>query len=129
MYKFKNQKDSFLKFIIAFFSRGKTYLNSDCSQIKITPDDSYGNDHFLILTIKEDLTVSVVDHSLPDINGKLFNFCGNLESYAAKFFEYLDQMEEFYCHMNAMDELCFVVDPVEVSTKCNMRVIKLGKFD
>lgn len=71
----------------------------------------------------------MVDHSLPDINGKLFNFCGNLESYAAKFFEYLDQMEEFYCHMNAMDELCFVVDPVEVSTKCNMRVIKLGKFD
>lgn len=70
--------------------------------------------------------MSVTDHSLPDFNGKLFNFVGHLEAYAAKFYEYLDQMDEFYGHMNTVDELCFVVDPVEVTTKCNYRVIKLG---
>lgn len=102
-------------------------MNADCSQIKIIPDETYGGDHFLIVSINEDLHVSVLDHSLPDLNGKLFNFIGNLESYASKFFEYLDQMDEFYGNMNTIDELCFVVDPVNVTTKCNYRVIKLGK--
>lgn len=101
-------------------------MNADCSQLKITPNDLYGHEHFLILNIKHDYKVTVDSHSLPDVSGKLFNFAGNIESYAAKFFEYSNQMEEFYRHMNAIDELCFVVDPVDVNTKCNSRIIKLG---
>lgn len=78
------------------------------------------------MDIKNDLNVTIVDHSLPDATGKLFSFSGNIESYVTKFFEYLGQMEEFYCQLNAIDELCFVVDPIEVNTKSNSRIIKLG---
>lgn len=102
------------------------YLNVNCTQLKITPNDSYDNGHYLLLSIENDLRVTVIEHSLPDIVNKLFNYSGNLESYAAKFFEYLDQMAPFYCHMNVLDELCFVVDPIDVNTKCNSRIIKLG---
>lgn len=108
------------------YSRGKTFLNTDCTQIKITPGDEYTADHYLILTVGEDLNVSVSSHSLPDPNGRLFNFAGTIGTFAAKFFEYLDQIEEFYEHMSTIDELCFVVDPAEITTKCNSRIIKLG---
>lgn len=35
-------------------------------------------------------------------------------------------MAEFYAQMNTIDELTYVVDPEEITTKHNHRVIKLG---
>lgn len=53
---------------------------------------------------------------------------GNIETYSAIFFSLLDQMEQFYIQMNSIDELTYVVEPVDISTKHNYRVIKLGNF-
>lgn len=53
---------------------------------------------------------------------------GNIETYSAIFFSLLDQMEQFYIQMNSIDELTYVVEPVDISTKHNYRVIKLGNL-
>lgn len=37
-------------------------------------------------------------------------------------------MEQFYIQMNSIDELTYVVEPVDISTKHNYRVIKLGNL-
>lgn len=68
---------------------------------------------------------TVLSHSLPNIE-KLFKPFGTVESYATMFFSYLEQMELFYGYMSIIDELCCVVDPIKVDTKCNQRLIKIG---
>lgn len=83
--------------------------------------------HFLTLQLDKYLSPAVLEHSLPD-NDKYFMQSGNIETYSAIFFSLLDQMEQFYIQMNSIDELTYVVEPVDISTKHNYRVIKLGKF-
>lgn len=68
---------------------------------------------------------TVSSHSLPNIE-KLFKPFGTVESYGPIFFSYLEQMELFYNYMSTIDELCYVVDPMIIDTKCNYRLIKLG---
>lgn len=111
--------------ILNFSPRSKVFLNSSCERVKIVSinDDS----HYLILDLDEYLTPTVLEHSLPD-NEKYFMMSGTVDTYSAIFFDLLDKMEMFYIQMHTIDQLTYVVDPVEVSTKHNYRVIKLGKF-
>lgn len=102
------------------------YLSDDCKRIKIIPADNY-DDHYIILAVNIDLSINVAEHSLPDTENNLFPACGSIESYTAMFFGYLEQMEDFYCQMNTIDQLCYVVDPVEITTKSNYRTIKISK--
>lgn len=108
--------------------RRKVLLSDDCKQIKIVPIDN-SDEHYLILEVNDDLSVNVLEHSLPDAENKLFPVCGNIESYTTIFFNYLEQMEDFYRQMNTIDQLCFIVDPVEITTKCNYRVLKIGNLE
>lgn len=71
---------------------------------------------------------TVSSHSLPNME-KLFKPFGTVESYATVFFSYLEQMELFYNYMSTIDELCYVVDPMIIDTKCNHRLIKIGRID
>lgn len=80
--------------------------------------------HYLILKLDGNLSVSVLEHSLPD-NDKYFKSFGSIETHTAIFYDLLKQTEEFYAQMNTIDELTYVVDPDEITTKHNHRVIKL----
>lgn len=102
--------------------RSKVFMSPDWDQIKIVPL-SYDS-HYLILELDKNLNVSVSTHSLPD-NEKYFKPLGTIQTHAATYFELLKQTEEFYAQMNTIDELTCVVDPEEITTKHNHRVIKL----
>lgn len=52
---------------------------------------------------------------------------GTIDLYVTNYFKMLNQIEQFYTQMHFIDELCDVVDPIEYSTKCDYRVIRLGK--
>lgn len=107
-------------------SKRKVFINTECDQIKIVPVGDYDT-HYLILSLDEHLNVSILEHSLPE-NEKYFKSIGTIDTYSSAFFNLLQQMEEFYAQMNTIDELTYVVDPEEITTKCNYRVIKLGKL-
>lgn len=102
------------------------YVDHGCNAIKIEPVNNVDS-HFIVLKLDEDLIATVSSHSLPNIE-KLFKPFGTVESYATMFFSYLEQMELFYGHMSTIDELCYVVDPVKIDTKCNYRLIKIGRI-
>ncbi|XP_031636274.1 E3 ubiquitin-protein ligase FANCL [Contarinia nasturtii] len=104
--------------------RSKVFVSPDCQQIKIVPSKDYDFSHYLILQLENDLNVSILEHSLPD-NEKYFKPLGTIETYSATFFSLLEQTVEFYRQMEIIDELCYVVDPEEITTKQNYRVIKL----
>lgn len=106
--------------------RRKVFVNSTCDQIKIVPlRDS--DSHYLILKLDEHLNVTILSHSLPE-NEKYFKSIGTIEMHSATFFSLYEQMDDFYAQMNTIDELTYVVDPEEVTTKHNYRVIKLGNI-
>lgn len=102
------------------------FLSSLCDEIKIIPVHDYDS-HYLILRLDENLTVSVLEHSLPE-SEKYFKPVGRIEMFSATFFHLLDQMERFYAQISIIDELTCVVDPEVITTKHNHRVIRLGKF-
>lgn len=107
-------------------ARAKLFINSTGDQIKIVPINEYDS-HYLVLKLDEHLNVSVLMHSLPE-NEKYFKLVGTIETHSATFFNLLDQMGEFYAQMNTIDELTYVVDPENITTKHNFRVIKLGQL-
>lgn len=73
------------------------------------------------------MNVVVSDHSLPQCKIQWFHSSpGKIESYLNEFTRFLEQLEEFYSNINTIDELCFVVDPVQPSTKLNWRIFKIG---
>lgn len=100
-------------------------MNATCDQIKIIPVNDYDS-HHLILQLDENLSVTVLAHSLPE-SEKFFKPINTIEMHSATFFNLLEQMENFYAQMNTIDELTYVVDPEVVTTKHNHRVIKLGE--
>lgn len=105
--------------------RWKVFVSPDCQQIKIVPAKDY-HSHYMILQLDDSLNVTILAHSLPE-NDKYFKPVGTIGSYSDAFFNLLQQTEEFYAQMNSIDELTYVVDPEEITTKHNYRVIKLGK--
>lgn len=110
--------------MLIFSPRSKVFINNKCDEIKIVPVNY--DTHYLIIKLDEHLKPFVKEHSLPD-NDKYFMLSGTIETFSAIFFSLLDQMDAFYIQMNTIDELTFVVDPVEITTKHNYRLIKLGK--
>lgn len=103
----------------------KIYIDHGCNEIKIEPPNNVDS-HFIVLKLDANFTATVSAHSLPNID-KLFKPIGTVESYTTMFFNYLEQMELFYSYMSAIDELCYVLDPTKPNTKCNHRLIKIGK--
>lgn len=114
--------------LLSFYrdARRKVFMNSACDQIKIVPIRDLDS-HYLILKLDENLNVTVLSHSLPE-NDKYFKPIGTIETLSATFFSLYEQMDDFYSQMNTIDELTYVVDPEEITTKHNYRVIKLGKI-
>lgn len=93
--------------------------------MKITPKYD-GSKHYLILNLNKDGTLTLASHSLPNDDEHFKSVGTSIHSFSMRFFELLDEMEEFYGQMHTIDELCCVVDPMEISTKHNYRVIKLS---
>lgn len=81
--------------------------------------------HYLTLSITKDLDIVPLEHSLPDQH-KWFQATGSVTNYFNEFTKCLEQLEEFYSNINAIDELCFVVEPIHPSTKSSHRVFKIG---
>lgn len=105
----------------------KIFAKPDYSIIKFTEFINNEN-HFLILRKDEkSVNFKVVEHSLPEIRSEMFKSYGSPESHLFEFKKYLEQFEEFYCNINTIDELCFVVDPVVYSTKSYTRTFKYSK--
>ncbi|XP_037028244.1 E3 ubiquitin-protein ligase FANCL isoform X1 [Bradysia coprophila] len=82
--------------------------------------------HYLTLSITKDLDVIPLEHSLPDQH-KWFQSTGTVTSYLNEFTKSLEELDEFYSNLNAIDELCFVVDPLQPSTKNNFRIFKIDE--
>lgn len=123
----------------------KFLFSSDSSyKIEICPDYTNvrvfdfakqpGSDHFLALSLCPNsipADMQVTAHSLPIVDdravgGTWFQASGPLRNHIATFQLCLDQMEAFYENMHTIDELCFVVHPLAVSTKCVQRTFKIG---
>ncbi|KAJ6640314.1 E3 ubiquitin-protein ligase FANCL [Pseudolycoriella hygida] len=81
--------------------------------------------HFLILSLTNNLEVGIFEHSLPEKQKWFTSSTGTLTSFFNEFTRTLDDLEEFYSNLNTIDELCYVLDPVEPSTKCNYRIFKV----
>lgn len=106
----------------------KIFVKPDYSIIKFTEFKNNEN-HFLILRRDENsVNFKVLDHSLPELKSEMFKSYGSPESHLFEFKKYLEQFEEFYCNINTIDELCFVVDPIVYSTKSYTRTFKYSKF-
>lgn len=106
----------------------KIFVKPDYSIVKFT-DFKNNENHFLILKRDEkSVNFKVLEHSLPEIKSEMFKSYGSPESHLFEFKKFLEQFEEFYCNINTIDELCFVVDPVVYSTKCYTRTFKYSKF-
>lgn len=105
-------------------------ITSDLTKILINNFKNYEN-HFIKLKLINNCALRVVEHSLPEIEltDSIFNTNNSIENHLATFFRYLEQFEEFYYNMIKIDELCFVVDPIEVTTKSTVRIFKLGKHN
>lgn len=75
--------------------------------------------------------MKVIAHSLPidDRDGLIFRSTGTLNTHILAFQLCLEQLEAFYEQMNTIDEFCFVVHPLVVSTKCRQRTFKIGKLN
>lgn len=113
----ENSKDEF-----------KIFVKPDYSIVKFIEFQNNEN-HFLILKKDEkSINFKVLEHSLPEIKSDMFKSYGSPESHLFEFKKYLEQFEEFYCNINTIDELCFVVDPVVYSTKSFTRTFKYSKF-
>lgn len=105
--------------------RSKVFINERCDEVKIVPVDF--DTHYLILKVDERKNASVLRHSLP-LDNEHFKPMGTLQMYAAAFFELLHSLDEFYRQMDTVDQLTCVVDPQEISTKHDYRIIRLGKW-
>lgn len=100
------------------------FINQQCDEVKIVPIDF--DTHYLVLKIDDRQNASVLTHSLP-IGDEYFKPAGTLQMYAATFFELLQGLDEFYRQMDTVDQLTCVVDPLQISTKHDYRIIRLGK--
>lgn len=108
---------------LTFFFSQETYdisVASDLSEVKISDKI-----HYLILSITSSLDVVKKEDSLPD--KLIWSSTGTITNYLNEFTRLLEQVEEFYSNINTIDELCFVVDPIQPSTKINYRIFKIGK--
>lgn len=105
--------------------RSKIFINTKCDEIKIIPIDF--DLHFLILKLDDRQNASVLAHSLPDTE-PYFKPIGTIETHSAIFYHQLQCMEKFYMQMDTIDQLTCVVDPPQVTTKHDYRIIRLGKW-
>lgn len=85
----------------------------------------YDQTHYLHLTITDNLDISIAQHSLPD-QCQWYQSTGTITNYLNDFARTVEELEEFYSNINTIDELCFVVDPVQPTTKHNSRIFKIG---
>jgi hypothetical protein len=106
-------------------------LKPDCTEaniVNITGNEKY----FMKLKLNDKNLFNVVEHSLPELcargEGSMFQLNSTLEQHVSTFEKYLEQLEEFYTYMEAIDQLCFVVDPNPVTTKSVHRIFKYGIY-
>lgn len=106
-----------------------SFYSQDTYEMVIADDLSavkfYDQIHYIYLAISENMDVTVSQHSLPDRH-RWFPPMGSITSYFNEFIAAVEQLEEFYDNINTIDELCFVVDPIEPSTKSDARIFRIG---
>ena len=68
----------------------------------------------------------IENHSLPDKCGALRG--KTIGEFLENFKSELTMLEEFYGNLNDIDELCFVIAPVPVTTKDSYRIFKFSEF-
>lgn len=106
----------------------KAFTNSDLSKLKLTGFKSM-DAHFLEMVRISDTDFQVTSHSLPDLGSsiELFKWHASLETHVATFVQIFDQLEEFYSNLHTLDELCHVVEPVDIDTRSTWRIIKFNR--
>uniref|UniRef100_A0A182JMK0 RING-type domain-containing protein n=1 Tax=Anopheles atroparvus TaxID=41427 RepID=A0A182JMK0_ANOAO len=97
------------------------------SQIEITGFES-NSMHSLVLHRTTGLQFKVTKHTLPELAvSEVFKRQTTLQRHVQVFVNMLDQLEEFYNNLNTIDELCYVVLPVQIDTKTTYRVFKYNQ--
>ncbi|XP_062557505.1 E3 ubiquitin-protein ligase Fancl [Armigeres subalbatus] len=106
----------------------KIFTTSDMSKIKLTGFKSMA-DHSLEMMRTGDGEFQVTSHSLPDLGSsiELFKWHASPEAHASSFVQILEQLEEFYSNMHTLDELCHVVEPAHIDTRCTWRIIRFNQ--
>ncbi|XP_021693824.1 E3 ubiquitin-protein ligase FANCL [Aedes aegypti] len=106
----------------------KIFTNSDVSKLKLSGFKSI-DAHYLEMVRISDIDFQVTSHSLPDLGSsvELFKWHASPAAHAVSFVQILDQLEEFYSNLHTLDELCHVVEPVNVDTRSTWRIIKFNQ--
>nr|XP_019545618.2 uncharacterized protein LOC109416103 [Aedes albopictus] len=106
----------------------KIFSNSDVSKIKLSGFKAI-DANFLEMERISDGDFQVTSHSLPDLGSsiELFKWHASPEAHAAAFVQILDQLDEFYSNLHTLDELCHVVEPVDIDTRTTWRIIKFNQ--
>ncbi|XP_055381197.1 E3 ubiquitin-protein ligase FANCL [Condylostylus longicornis] len=116
----------------------KMHVDNDLSSVKFDNFVVYP-EHYLELKI-EDFVVEVNDHSLPNFSDdwkvdmieddlctkNLFSSPSTIVGYLKQFLKLLENFELFYKYINALDDLCWIVEPTVITTKINWRMFKLA---
>lgn len=107
-------------------SRFKIWVSSDYSRIRISDIVNYDG-HYLNFEFNDSSDVMIASHSLPETDSinSLFKQFRTIDSHLNTFLSVLVELNEFYNNMFTIDELCLVVDPVEITTKSNTRTFKI----
>ncbi|XP_058811608.1 E3 ubiquitin-protein ligase FANCL isoform X2 [Topomyia yanbarensis] len=71
----------------------------------------------------------VTEHTLPDLGPsiELFKWNASIEMHTTSFVQLLDQLDEFYANLHKIDELCHVVDPLEIDNRTTWRIVKFSQ--
>ena len=122
---------------LEMYKNCKIFTNSLYNRVKFTNFIDYEG-HFLELEYL-DTHIKVLEHSLPDRSTERLEFDGdNSENsiftpsntpngYLIQFMKLLENFELFYKYIGVIDELCYVVEPTEITTKHNWRIFKLNE--
>lgn len=106
----------------------KVFVSRDYKLLRIADFLEFENDHYFELRVNDNMEVTVISHSLPDIidGSPILKATGTIEGHFEAFLCYLRKLQSFYDNMNTIDEICFVVGPAKVTTKSVTRTLKIG---
>lgn len=111
----------------------KFILNKDITCIVINYKDHRLLEHNIKIKLdfysKYEPLYSVQGHSLPEEKSKeLFNSEKSLKLIHKKFINYVHDLEIFFDRCSKIDDICWVVDPQNPTTKHNWRRIVVGNI-
>lgn len=102
-------------------------LSKDYKTISFTKLHSHPGHYLELRYLTEKNCFQVEKHSLPDQCKRAFNG-RTVEELLNSFIIELNNLEEFYGNLSDIDEVCFVIAPVPVTTKDRYRIFKFSEW-